>query len=126
MSLVKGVMLDTIEEHLAVLFCIAIQPDRHKHMFEELLKQGRECAKFVMIEMRETYGDFNHDWSPAYHAFGRNEIAALEEKVIAEANRLRDVILDEVIHGNLRAKEESSKTTPVGTSLGFDDGLDKL
>jgi hypothetical protein len=105
MSLVKGVTLSVIEEHLAVLFCITAQPDRNKHCFEQLLNLGRACARLIMKPMYETYGTYdpptgvNHDSDDGgycYHAFGRDDVAQLEQEIIDHVNLHRTTILAEV------------------------------
>ena len=105
MSLVKGVTLSVIEEHLAVLYVLTIAPDRKKHKLEQVLEHGRACARRVMKPMYETYGTFdppsgvNHDSEDggySYHSFDGSDVGKLEEAVIAFANMELHTVLSAV------------------------------
>ncbi len=104
MSLIKGVTLSVIEEHLAVLYVLTIAPDYKLHKLERVLAHGRACARRVMTPWYETYGDpgqfngVNHDADDRYnyHAFDHTDVEELAEEVIAFASLVRPKILADV------------------------------
>ena len=93
MGLVQGVGLDIIENHLAVLFAITIKPERGKHAFERVLDHGKQVAHEVMQPWRQKYGISNTDYVDG-GAFGRDDVAKLEDQIIASAERLRVEVLN--------------------------------
>jgi hypothetical protein len=94
MGLVRGVDLSVIEEHLALVFLQAVNPDRNIHGFERVLKHGRATAHRLMQPMYETYGNCNYD-GDTFNAFGRSDIAKLETEIIAHATTHSTTILSD-------------------------------
>jgi len=91
MSLIRGVDLAVIEEHLAVLYTITVAPDR-RHRLEQVLFAGRSVANEVMKPLYEIYGPCNQDGDD-YSAFDGSDVAKLEDTVIGVAEKKRDEVL---------------------------------
>ena len=94
MSLRSGVPIKVIQAHLAVLFVTIIQPTRGKHAFERVLRAGYTIAENLLRGWYEMYGETNTDYCDA-GAFGRTDVAKLEEQVIEAAHRTKEEVLAE-------------------------------
>jgi hypothetical protein len=94
MSLISGVPIAVIGQHLAVLYAITINPERGKHAFEHVYRVGEAVAAEIIAPWYEMYGSTNTDHCEA-GAFGQSDVATLEDKLIEAANKMRDDILRE-------------------------------
>jgi hypothetical protein len=92
MSLVHGVHIATIEEHLAVLYVLTVAPDRDRCYLEAVLDAGRAVAHEILKPLYALYGLRNHDMN-GVSAFGHNNVAELENQIIDRATSHRDAIL---------------------------------
>ena len=96
MSLVAGVHINAIVDHLAVLYCLTINPERGADVhLEQYFREGRKAAEEILrtdtlprsyedrerVGWRESFGDRNHDPD----CFQRADLARVEDKIIAHA-----------------------------------------
>jgi hypothetical protein len=98
MSLIRGINLATIEEHLAVLYVLTINPDRKFRGLEHVLYAGRKSAHEIMKPLYEEYGFCNSDYGrTGAEAFGRDTVASLENKIVEIALASREKVLKDSI-----------------------------
>jgi hypothetical protein len=108
MSLLQGMPISSIVEHLGVRFVITLQPQQGKFYLERLLEVGKEVAEQVLRDdvlgeddgvpvkgWRDTFLEgYNTDHTPV-GCFVRSDIARVEQKVIAIAAERRDKFLSD-------------------------------
>jgi|SRR5579862_1152520 len=116
MSLLQGMPISSIVEHLGVRFVITLQPEPGQFYLERLLEVGKNVAEEVLREdvlglayfscddvqkgqpvvgWRETFSEgYNTDHCPVGR-FGRSDIARVEQKIIAIAAEGRHKFLSD-------------------------------
>src|SRR6266550_2143334 len=93
-----GTDIDCVRDHLAILYVLTLNPDRHTQYFDRLFAAGRQAAEKVLREdilhagsssypavigWRKTYGHANTDRTGTIkEAFYRADIERIENRII--------------------------------------------